>query len=133
MPRLVSVYCRIYSILLISKGIYSTGSYRYNALNNKDVAITNLNKVAKRAYGKDNYYPLTLTKVQVDEAILNERLVEFAAEGKSYIDIVRFGKAFDLITSLKGRSGEKQGNILLFPVNQDVINRNTKVVQTPGY
>ncbi len=104
-----------------------------NALDNKDVAIQNLNIVAERAYGVLDYYPLTLTKEEVDDAILEERLIEFAAEGKSWLDIIRFGKAFEIITSLIGREGENQGNILLFPVNQDVISRNTKIIQTPGY
>jgi len=104
-----------------------------NALDNKDVAIANLNLVSKRAYGIVDYYPLSLTKAEVDAAILEERLIEFAAEGKSWLDIIRFGKAFEIITSLVGREGDNQGNILLFPVNQDVISRNTKIIQTPGY
>jgi predicted amino acid racemase len=105
-----------------------------NALDNKDAAITNLNIVAKRAYKVDNYYPLTLTKEQADSVILAERLQEFVAEGKSWFDIIRFGKAFEIITTLIGRETDKQGNILLFPVNVDVISRNsTKITQTPGY
>lgn len=104
-----------------------------NALGNKDVAVSELNKVAYRAYGIMDYYPTSLTEAEVDDAILEERLIEFAAEGKAWFDIRRFGKAFEVITSLVGREGEKEGNILLFPVDQDVINRNTNIIQTSGY
>ena len=95
-------------------------------------AIAELNKIAKRAYGADNYYA-GLSPAQTDDAILNQRLLEFVLEGKSWFDIRRFGKAFEMIPTLVGREGENNGNILLFPVAQDVINRNRNIVQTDGY
>ncbi|MEH6681487.1 MAG: RagB/SusD family nutrient uptake outer membrane protein [Sediminicola sp.] len=104
-----------------------------NALGNSSEALAELNKIAARAYGIQDFYG-GLTGEDLDNAILNERILEFVLEGKSYFDIVRFGEAFNgRIPSLVGRSGDKSGNILLVPVNQDVINRNTQINQTLGF
>ncbi|MCG8306648.1 MAG: RagB/SusD family nutrient uptake outer membrane protein [Cytophagales bacterium] len=104
-----------------------------NALDNTGAALTELNKIAERAYGISDYYS-GLSKEETDDAILDERILEFVCEGKSYHDIRRFDQAFSgRIATLVGREGDNNGNILLFPVNQDVINRNVKIIQTPGY
>ncbi len=94
-------------------------------------AVQQLNKIAKRAYGVDNYYLQTLTKAEVDDLILNERIKEFSTEGKAWFDIIRFGKAFERIASLQGK--ENRQNILLWPVSYDSMNRNGNITQTPGY
>lgn len=104
-----------------------------NALNKTSEAVTELNKIAKRAYGVDNFYDSSLTQAEVDNAILHERLIEFGAEGKSWFDIIRFGKAFELIPSLVGRQNEYEGNILVLPVDLGTITRNPNITQTPGY
>lgn len=104
-----------------------------NGLGETPGAILELNKIAKRAYGVDDFYPNTLTSQEVDSLILHERIIEFGAEGKSWFDIIRFGKAFELIPTLVGRENDYQGNILLMPVNPSTITNNPKVVQTPGY
>ncbi|MCU0457774.1 MAG: RagB/SusD family nutrient uptake outer membrane protein [Bacteroidales bacterium] len=104
-----------------------------NGLGDTPGAILELNKIAKRAYGVDDFYPGTLTPAEVDSLILHERLIEFGAEGKSWFDIVRFGKAFELVPTLVGRENDYQGNILLMPVSPSTITNNPKVVQTPGY
>ena len=96
-----------------------------NALDNKNEAIDALNRIAERAYGVADYYPKTLTKEEVDERILDERLKEFTAEGKLWWDMVRFGKAFERIPSLVGREGER--NILLWPIADGSINGNPNV------
>lgn len=102
-----------------------------NALGNTTAAITELNKIAKRAYQTDAYYPSTLSKTAVDGAIVDEILKEFVAEGKSWWTLVRFGVAFDWIASLKGR--ENETNILLWPVSSNSINTNPAIEQTEGY
>lgn len=102
-----------------------------NALGNTTAAITELNKIAKRAYQTDIYYPSTLSKTVVDSAIVDEILKEFVAEGKSWWTLVRFGVAFDRIASLKGR--ENETNILLWPVSSNSINTNPAIEQTEGY
>lgn len=103
-----------------------------SALGNTNEAIDQLNKIAKRAYGTDDYYD-ALSASQVDETILNERILEFVLEGKSWYDILRFQKAFEMIPTLIGREGDNEGNILLSPIAQDVLSRNRSIVQTDGY
>lgn len=102
-----------------------------NALGNTSGAIEFLNKVAKRAYGVDNYYPSSLTAVEVDEKIVDETLKEFVAEGKSWWTLVRFGVAFTRIPSLVGR--ENETNVLLWPVATACITTNPNIEQTEGY
>jgi len=104
-----------------------------NGLNETQEAIKKLNEVAFRAYGVTDFYPSTLSKEQVDENILTERLIEFGAEGKSWFDFIRFGKAFDLIPTLKNRQNDYQGNILYLPVSLNTITKNINIKQTPGY
>jgi hypothetical protein len=99
-----------------------------NDQNQKDGAIDALNKVAKRAYGVDNYYPKTLTKDEVTEKIIHERKKEFSAEGKLWWDYIRFGVAFRDVPSLVGRENER--NLLLWPISQTSINKNPALEQT---
>lgn len=102
-----------------------------NAKNDRTGAVTALNRIAKRAYGEDNYYPNTLTTSEIDNLILKERMKEFAAEGKLWWDYIRFDVAFEKNPFLVGRENEQ--NILLWPVAQESINRNPNITQTPGY
>lgn len=104
-----------------------------NETNQPAEAVAVLNDVVERAYGEPSHYPTTLTKEQVNDALLYERIVEFTAEGKAWFDYIRFGKAFELIESLQGREEENQGNILLFPVAQGTLDKNKNIKQTPGY
>jgi starch-binding outer membrane protein, SusD/RagB family len=104
-----------------------------NALDRTSEAISELNKIAKRAYGIDGFYSSSLSKIEVDEMILHERIIEFAAEGKSWFDIVRFGKAFEIIPTLVGRENDYNGNILVLPVHPNIITRNPNIIQTTGY
>ena len=92
-----------------------------------------INAVRKRAYG-DNFSAhefVNGSKEENDEAILQERLFELAFEGKRWWDLVRFGKAFEKVPSLKGRQGSSY--LLLWPVTQQTITLNPKVQQTNGY
>lgn len=102
-----------------------------NALGNQAPALAELNKIARRAYGQDNYYSGSYSQEELDEIILNERLKEFSAEGKSWWDLVRFGDIFERVGSLQGRQGEE--NVLLWPVNSNSLNSNPNIEQTPGY
>ncbi|WP_298647758.1 RagB/SusD family nutrient uptake outer membrane protein [uncultured Proteiniphilum sp.] len=90
-----------------------------------------LNKIAERAYGIQDFYASGLSSPAIEEAILNERLKEFAAEGKLWWDYIRFGVAFEKNPYLKGRENEL--NVLLWPIAQASINRNPNLTQTPGY
>jgi len=94
-------------------------------------SLASLNKIAKRAYGQDNYYVSGLSNTAIKDAILKERLKEFAAEGKLWWDYIRLGVAFEMNSYLKGRENEL--NVLLWPVASTSINRNPNITQTPGY
>lgn len=94
---------------------------------------TEINQVRQRAYGVN--YPAHIfvngTKTQNDDAILKERLLELMVEGKRWWDLVRFGKAFELVPSLQARAG--QNYLLLFPISDATLALETKVKQNPGY
>lgn len=102
-----------------------------NELGNAAIAVESLNKLASRAYGVENYYSSTLSPEAINELILEERMKEFTAEGKTWWDLIRFGKVFEKVPSLVGRQNEE--NILLWPVSSSSINRNPNIKQTPGY
>lgn len=102
-----------------------------NALGHPDLALAEVNKIAERAYGQADYYPGPYSQEELDGIILDERLKEFAAEGKSWWDMIRFDVVFDRVETLIGREGEE--NILLWPVNIESINSNPNITQTPGY
>lgn len=92
-----------------------------------------INKVRQRAYG-GNYNDHIFTngsKEENDNIILKERLLELAFEGKRWWDLVRFDKAFEIIPSLQGRSGQK--HLLLFPISIATLSLEPKVVQNSGY
>jgi hypothetical protein len=101
------------------------------AENNIIGAIEALNKIAKRAYGQDNYYATTISAAEVKDAIITERKKEFCAEGKLWWDFIRLGVAFSENSYLKGRENEK--NVLLWPISQNSINKNPTLKQTIGY
>lgn len=92
-----------------------------------------MNLVRERAYGDD--YPSHIfvsgSQEQNDDAILKERLLELAFEGKRWWDLVRFDKAFELVPSLQGRAGEE--GLLLFPISETTLSLDPKVDQNPGY
>ena len=90
-------------------------------------AIASLNKIAERAYGKKDFY----SSNDLNEAIVTERMKEFAAEGKLWWDFIRLGVVFKKAPYLVGRENEL--NILLWPVAQTSINKNPNITQTPGY
>ena len=102
-----------------------------NEEDNQADAIGYINRIAKRAYKVENYYPAGMAYDQVAETILNERLKEFAAECKSWWDYIRMGYAFIKIPSLAGRQAET--NILLWPVAKACFENNANIRQTVGY
>ena len=92
-----------------------------------------INSIRQRAYG-DNYNDhifSSLGKEQNDEVILKERLLELAFEGKRWWDLLRFGKAFEMVPSLQGREGDAY--LLLFPIATTTLSLEPLVKQNPGY
>lgn len=96
-------------------------------------AVSYLNQTIRRATGVDNYYPGSLTGQDLKDAILDERMIEFAGELKSWFDLIRFGEVFKRVPDLVGREDDKAGNILFFPLYTQTLSRNPKLKQTLGY
>ncbi|GIV62116.1 RagB/SusD family nutrient uptake outer membrane protein [Rhodocaloribacter litoris] len=92
-----------------------------------------INQVRQRAYG--DAFPahefVSGSQADNDDAILQERLLELSFEGKRWWDLVRFGKAFELVPSLQGREGQE--HLLLWPISQTTISLNPSIEQNPGY
>ena len=92
-----------------------------------------INMIRQRAYGT-NYSTHVFvegSKDQNDSAILKERLLEFCTEGKRWWDLIRFGQAFNLVPSLKGRGSDTY--LLLFPIGQTIISLEPLVTENPGW
>lgn len=62
-------------------------------------------------------------------AIVHERRVELALEGKRYFDLVRWGLAEQEL----GPLGYKSLRNGLYPVPQSEMDSNSNLVQNPGY
>jgi len=94
---------------------------------------SDINEIRKRAYQGDynNHIFQNGNRIENDEAILQERLLEFIFEGKRWWDLIRFGKAFEKVPSLQGR--EKDEYLLLFPIPEVTLSLETKMEQNPGY
>ena len=94
---------------------------------------SDINEIRKRAYQGDynNHIFQNGNRIENEEAILQERLLEFIFEGKRWWDLIRFGKAFEKVPSLQGR--EKDEYLLLFPIPEVTLSLETKMEQNPGY
>lgn len=113
-------------------------------------AIQLINQVRNRARLSDvALMPESATEEEMLQAILHERNIEFAAEGKRWYDLLRFGKSqnykyksqfIDIITTYNStansswlRSVLKSENAWYLPINQTEINNNSLLVQNPYY
>lgn len=83
---------------------------------------TEMNLVMKRGDASASF--TNASQTANDDVILNERLKELAFEGKAWWDLVRFNKT-SLVPSM---TANKE---ILFPISQNTINFNPKIVQNP--
>lgn len=92
-----------------------------------------INAVRRRAYGTnfEAHRFVSGSPAANDAAILQERLFELIFEGKRWWDLIRFGKAFELVPSLQEREGQE--HLYLFPISEATLSLETKVRQNPGY
>jgi len=92
-------------------------------------AIPYLNQIRKRA-GVDEY-PTTMNKAETFAAIEKERRLELSFEGVRWFDLVRWGKAYEVMSS-KGM----QPHMILYPIplsQVQLINDPAILPQNPGY
>ena len=89
-----------------------------------------LNIIARRAYGKDNFYT-DATKDAVQKALSKEYLLEFPCEGVVWWALIRLDTIWDYNATLKSRRNDK--NILLWPIHKDARNKNSNLTQTEGW
>lgn len=100
-------------------------------------AVTDLNKIRKRARAIDNAlpdYPQNIRKADLLTAILKERRVELFAEcGHRWLDLKRAGLADEVLSVIKGVNWQTFD--LLFPIPDDQLtfDPNMRGQQNPGY
>jgi hypothetical protein len=71
-------------------------------------------------------------------AIEKERRLELAYEAHRWFDLKRTGRAIEVMNNAIGPDGQKIGynltqNKLLWPIPQAELDKNSKLVQNPGY
>ncbi len=92
-----------------------------------------INAVRMRAYGNKfgQYEFVSGTKAQNDYTILEERLRELGFEGKRWWDLVRFGKAIEMLPTLQNKPNPE--HLLIWPISNSILSLEVKVIQNPGY
>lgn len=106
-----------------------------NELGQTANAITELAFIHNR-HNPTNPISLALTPAQVRDAILKERLLEFAAEGKRRTDLIRHGKFLKQwsTTMVHGKVDKSTETYrILFPVPSPQIAANPLLSQNTGY
>lgn len=94
-----------------------------------------INEVRARAFGEAydedvHGYPHQAIDSDVNEAILQERLLEFAFEGRRWYDLRRFGNEYVFKYSTANSEYPKR---LIWPIDIDTMVKNPAIKQTDGY
>jgi starch-binding outer membrane protein, SusD/RagB family len=107
-------------------------------LGQKDVAVTYVNQVRARV----NMAPITTADLNIYR-ILHERRMELTFEGHRYFDLVRAGKAIEIISADLMSHNEFEGRAfrsipipeyqLLLPISVSEIQKDETLTQNPGY
>ena len=100
-----------------------------NELGQTGAAITEINRVRARAFNPPRPLLAGLSQAQVRDAILNERLFEFAFEGKRRQDLIRHGR----YTTARRFKLVSEGYRILMPIPATQIQANPLLHQNPGY
>lgn len=101
-------------------------------------ALVSLNLIAKRAYGKDNYYTDS-SKEGAYKALIDEYYYEFPAEGVIWWALIRIGEIWSLAPNSESPSETfrtlkiANPNVLLWPVANSSITKNPNISQTEGW
>lgn len=104
--------------------LYLIRAEAYAELNEYNLALADLNKVRKRALLPDNLF--TTSKSDLLLWIENERRLEFAFEAHRWFDLVRTGRAQQVL-------GIGESFRLLLPIPYSQILADPALKQNPGY
>ena len=107
-----------------------------NELGRTAEAIPLINRLRERAFEPDKPLSPGMSQAQLRQAILNERLYEFAGEAKRRQDLIRLGGLPGVTQTYTGARQFKQaqsGHKVLFPIPSTQIQNNPLLVQNPGY
>lgn len=107
-------------------------------------ALTSLNRVRARAFGSGEHNITTTDQAALRDIIAHERRVELAFENHRWHDLVRTGKAVEVMNAhgiklkqqysyLSPASYQVNASRLLFPVPQSERELNPALTQNPGY
>lgn len=100
-----------------------------NYLNNPEGAITLINKI--RTARELPLVNASITdQIIIRDIILTERQFELMGEGKRYWDLVRNNVVLQVMTPINGMNDPRK---ILWPVSQNVMNRNPNINQNDGY
>jgi hypothetical protein len=94
-------------------------------------ALASLNIIAKRAYGKEDFYT-DATEDGVLNALVKEYFLEFPCEGVIWWALIRLDKIWEYNPSLETKK-VGNANILLWPVSTSSLNKNHNLRQTEGW
>ena len=109
-----------------------------NELGNSSDAYTYINMVRKRARFDGSIYRNTvpdyanLSKEEFRTAVLQERRMEFVAEGQRWFDLVRT-KTLETLVPIAKPGIIPAAKHYLYPIPQREIDLNPNLVQNPGY
>lgn len=122
------IFLRLADIILLK-------SEALNELGDVSGAATLVNQIRSRVS-----LPNTTASNQADMrlAIEKERRLELAFEGIRWYDLKRTGRAIEVINNAVDETGQNLGynlttNRLVWPIPQAELDRNTSLVQNPGY
>jgi hypothetical protein len=105
-----------------------------NELGNTEAAKTQLNRIRSRV-GLPN--TTANTKETLRLAIENEHRLEFAFEGKRWMDLKRRGRFIQVMQNAtdhqRNYAVNLDANKLIFPIPQSELDLNENLVQNPGY
>lgn len=119
-----------YALMLLAELKYYQKDYT--------ASLAALNMVAKRAYGKDNYYTDKTPAVLLDN-IVKEYYYEFLSEGVIWWALIRTGYIWDIEpnSEMPGQTfatlRATNPNILLWPIANSSLTKNHKLHQIEGW